>query len=68
MPAALQVTLLSRAMAAEADVGVACDVLVDFPRSAGQLSSLERAAGKVLCAVHVQGVGGSTSERLGRPR
>ena len=33
-----------RAMAAEADADVACDVLVAFPRSAGQLSQLDEAS------------------------
>ena len=49
------VTLLSRAMAAEADAEVACDVLVDFPRSAGQLSSLSappaRCSARCTCKV-----------------
>ena len=57
VPASLNRRLLARALAAPA---ASVDLLVDFPRSATQLAQLEKATKPVLCAVHVQGVGGST--------
>ena len=54
-PASLLVALVARAVASDdgGGAGSLVDVLVDFPRSAGQLSQLERAAGRVAIALVV---------------